>query len=99
MPKPFPSEPLHADINWSEEDNTRNSERYGISFEDIQSGFAKTHVRTAISGQGDFRALIEVENIIFDVRCRIDLNLTIIAADVATKDAQAIYHQTLSQSS
>jgi len=98
MAKPFPSEPLHVDINWSEEDNIRNSERYGISFEDIQSGFAKPHVRTAISGKGDFRALIEVENIVFDVRCRIDLNLTLIAADVATKDAQAIYYQTLSQS-
>lgn len=98
MPKPFPSEPLHADINWSEEDNTRNSERYGISFEDIQSGFAKPHVRTAISRQGDFHALIEVENIVFDVRCRIDLNLTLIAAKVATKHDQAIYRETLSQS-
>lgn len=65
----------------------------------MQSGFARPHLRTAISRQGDFRALIEVENIVFDVRCRIELNLTLIAADVATKDGQAIYHQTLSQSS
>ena len=54
----------------------------------MQSGFARPHLRTAISRQGDFRALIEVENIVFEVRCRIDLNLTIIAADVATQNAQ-----------
>jgi len=97
MAKPFPSEPLHADINWSEEDNTRNSERYGIRFELIQSGFAKPHVRSALGKQGEFVALIEVDSVIFEVRCRIDVNLTIIAADVATQDAQATFRKALSQ--
>lgn len=97
MSKPYPSEPLHADINWSEEDNKRNSEKYGISFEYIQSGFARPHVRRALTRQGEFIALIEVEMVVFEVRCRIDLNLTIIAADVATQDAKDHYYQTLSQ--
>jgi uncharacterized DUF497 family protein len=97
MSKPYPSEPLHADINWSEEDNKRNGEKYGISFEDIQSGFARPHVRQALTGQGEFIALIEVETVVFEVRCRIDLNLTIIAADVATPHAQTTYRKTLSQ--
>ena len=88
MPKPYTSEPLHADINRSEEDNKRNGERYGISFEYIQSGFARSHVRQALTRHGEFIALIEVEGVVFEVRCRIDLNLTIIAADVATQNAQ-----------
>lgn len=97
MPGSYPSEPLHADINWSEEDNERNSKRYQIWFEDIQSGFAKPHVRTAIDGLGQFTALIEVEQVVFELRCRIDLNLSILAARVADKDAQALFHKTLSQ--
>lgn len=97
MAKPYPSEPLHADINWSEEDNERNSKRYQIWFEDIQSGFVRPHVRTAIDGSGEFTALIEVEDVVFEVRCRIDLNLTLLAARVATQNAQAIFHETLSQ--
>lgn len=97
MAKPYPSEPLHADINWSEEDNKRNSEKYGISFEYIQSGFARSHVRQALTKPGEFIALIEVESVVFVVRCRIDLNLTIIAPDVATRDAQTTYRKTLSQ--
>lgn len=96
---PIPSEPLHAHINWSEEDNEANGRKYGIWFEDIESGFAKLHVRISIASSEDFIALVEVQGTVFQLRCRIDLNLTIVAADVATKDAQAIYHQTLSQRS
>lgn len=98
MPKPYLSEPLHADINWSEEDNKRNSDRYRVWFEDIESGFAKPHVRTDIQDNGEFTALLEVENIIFNVRCLTGLSLTIIAAKVATKHDQTIYRETLSQS-
>ncbi|MEQ9505921.1 MAG: hypothetical protein RLO80_06585 [Hyphomonas sp.] len=99
MAKPFLSEPLHADINWSEEDNKRNSERYLVWFEDIESGFARPHVRTDIQDNGEFTALLEVENIIFNVRCRAGLSLTIIAAAVATSHDKATYYKTLSQSS
>lgn len=97
MSHPIACEPHFADINWSEEDNKRNSDQYGISFEDIQSGIAKPHVRTAVDRLGEFRTLIEVEGIVFDVRCRIDPNLVIIAADVATHDAQTTFRKTLSQ--
>jgi spore coat polysaccharide biosynthesis protein SpsF (cytidylyltransferase family) len=97
MAKPYSAEPVHADINWSEEDNRSNSRKYKIWFEDIQSGFAKPHVRVSVSGPDDFIALIEVNQIVFEVRCRLDYNLTILAADVATTDAQAIFHKTLSE--
>lgn len=97
MVQPFPSEPLHANINWSEEDNVRNGQRYGIWFEDIQSGFARAHVRVALNGPDDFIALVEVEGVVFEVRCRFDLNLILMAADVATTDAKETFYKTLSQ--
>lgn len=95
MSEPFPSEPLHADINWSEEDNAKNGQKYNIWFEDIESGFAKPHVRVAINGPNDFIALIEVESIVFEVRCKVDLNLMILAADVATSNAKETFYKTL----
>ncbi|MFN3313397.1 MAG: hypothetical protein ACK46Q_08015 [Hyphomonas sp.] len=97
MSTPFPSEPLHADIIWTEEDNERNGQTYGIWFEDIRSGFARLHVRVAVAGPDDFIALIEVEGMIFEVRCRVDMSLRILAADVATTDAKQTFHKTLSQ--
>lgn len=68
MAHPFPSEPVHADINWSEEDNKSNSQKYGIRFEDIQSGFANPHVRLPVTGPDDFIAVIEVDHVVFEVR-------------------------------
>jgi uncharacterized DUF497 family protein len=97
MATPFPAEPLHVDINWSEEDNKSNGRKYNIWFEDIQSGFVKLHVRWPIDGPDNFIALIEVGRIIFEVRCKLDYNLTILAVDVATKDAEATFYKTLSQ--
>lgn len=98
MPSPFPSEPLHADINWSEEDNKANGQKYGIWFEDIQSGFAKPHVRVTVGHPGYFIAFVEVQGTVFQVRCRTDLNLTIFAASVATSNDKDLFHKTLSQS-
>ena len=97
MPEPYASELLRADINWSEEDIQRNSERYAVRFQDIRSGFARPRVRTAIDDHSEFTALVEAEGVVFNVRCRVDLNLTIIAAKVATKDDQTAYRKALSQ--
>ena len=95
---PFPVEPHHGNIDWLEEDNTRNQQKYGIAFEDILSGFAKPHARFILSGPHDFVSLIEVQGLIFEVRCKFDLHLILIAADVAKTDAEETYYKTLSQS-
>ena len=94
----FPSEPHHGNIDWDEKDNEKNRRKYKIAFEDIQSGFAKAHVRLALQGPKDFISLIEVQGIVFEARCRFDLHLTIFAVDVATQDAKAKFYKTLSQS-
>jgi hypothetical protein len=98
MAQPYISEPLHADINWSEEHNERNNQDFGIWFEDILSGFAKSHVRQAFEGTDQFIAMIEVGQTVFEVWCRTSLGLTILAADVASAHAQETYYKTLSQS-
>jgi len=96
MAHPVPSEPVHADINWTEKDNKSNRQKFGTWIEDIQSGFAKARVRVLIDGPGDFIALVEPAYR-FEVRCKLDIGLTILAADVATPHAKTTYSKTLSQ--
>ena len=98
MKVPFPAEPHHGNIDWDEKDNERNRRKYGIAFEDIQSGFARPHVRLELNGPQDFMSLIEVQGIVFEARCRFDLHLIIFAVDVATHDAKTTFYKTLSQS-
>ncbi len=98
MKHPYPSEPHHGNIDWTEEDNVRNQLKFGVAFEDILSGFAKPHVRQIVSGPDDFIAFIEVQGLVFEVRCKFDLHLSLMAADVAKNDAQSTYYKTLSQS-
>ena len=94
----FPAEPHHGNIDWTEEDNARNQQKFGIAFEDILSGFAKPHVRQIVSGPDDFIALIEVQGVVFEVRCKFDLHLSLVAARVAKRHVKNTYHKTLSQS-
>ncbi|WP_273186075.1 hypothetical protein [Hyphomonas adhaerens] len=94
----YPSEGTYANVVWEQEDNERNKEKYGVAFEDIQSGFAQPHVRVVVGGPNDFIALIKVQGMIFEVRCSFDLQLTIFAADIATQDAQETYHKSISDS-
>ncbi|MEX1250703.1 MAG: hypothetical protein WEA77_05850 [Hyphomonas sp.] len=96
MPRRVPSEPVHADINWSEKDNKSNSRNFATWFEDIQSGSAKAHVRALIDGPGDFIALVEPAYR-FEMRCKLDIGLTVLAADVATPHGKTTYSETLSQ--
>ena len=96
--RPFPTEPHHGNIDWIEEDNERNRQKFGIDFEDIISGFAKPHVRLLLRAPDDFIVLIEVRGVIFETRCRFDMHLIITAARVAKDHAKTTYRQTLSQS-
>jgi mannitol/fructose-specific phosphotransferase system IIA component (Ntr-type) len=98
MKVPFPGEPHHGNIDWEEKDNDAHIRKYGIAFEDIQSGFAKPHARLELDGPRDFISLIEVQGIVFEARCRFDFHLTIFAVDVATQDAKDTHNKTLSQS-
>ncbi len=98
MPTGFPAEGIYSSVVWDEKDNDRNKDKYGVAFEDIESGFAQPHVRVVPSGPDDFTALIKVNGMIFEIRCRFDLHLTILAADIATKDAQEIYDKSFPSS-